>query len=344
MEYRQLGGSDLRVSVLCLGTMTFGEQNSEQQAHAQLDKAVARGVNFIDTAEMYPVPARAATQGSSESHIGSWLKHQCRDQLIIASKIAGPSRGFDWIRNGPRINREHLHAAIHGSLQRLQTDYLDLYQIHWPDRYVPVFGASSYDVAQERDSTPIIEQLQALAELVAAGKIRHIGLSNETPWGVAEFVRCAEQACLPKIISIQNAYHLMNRTFESALAETCRHTNVGLLAYSPLAFGHLSGKYIDNQEVKGRISLFPSFGQRYSKVNVPAASAEYARIAQAAGLKPAQMALAYARTRWFTSSVIIGATNLVQLEENLNSAALTLSAEVIGQIEQVHQRYPNPAP
>jgi len=344
MEYRQLGSSDLRVSALCLGTMTFGEQNSEAEAHAQLDMAVAHGVNFIDTAEMYPVPARAATQGRTESHIGSWLKQQRRDQLIVASKIAGPARNFDWIRNGPRINREHLHAAIHGSLLRLQTDYLDIYQIHWPDRYVPVFGASSYDVTQERDSTPILEQLQALAELVRAGKIRHIGLSNETPWGVAEFVRCAAQAGLPKIVSLQNAYHLMNRTFESGLAETCRHDKVGLLAYSPLAFGHLSGKYVKNQEVIGRISLFPGFGQRYSKVNVPAASAEYARIAHEAGLIPAQMALAYARTRWFTSSVIIGATSLAQLEENLDSAALTLSAAVIGQIEAVHQRYPNPAP
>lgn len=344
MEYRQLGGSDLRVSSLCLGTMTFGEQNSEQEAHAQLDRAVAHGVNFLDTAEMYPVPARAETQGRTESHIGSWLKHQPRDQLVIASKIAGPARNFDWIRNGPRINRAHLQAAIDGSLARLQTDYLDLYQIHWPDRYVPVFGASSYDVTQERDCTPIIEQLQALAEGVAAGKIRHIGLSNETPWGVGEFVRCAESWGLPKIVSIQNAYHLMNRSFESGLAEVCHHANVGLLAYSPLAFGHLTGKYLAAPQAAGRITLFPGFGQRYDKINVPAASAAYARIAREAGLSPAQMALAYARTRWFTGSVIIGATTLAQLQENLDSGELTLSAEVIGQIEAVHKLYPNPAP
>lgn len=344
MEYRQLGSSDLRVSTLCLGTMTYGEQNSEQDAHAQLDFAVAHGVNFIDTAEMYPVAPRAQTQGRTESYIGSWLRRQPRDQLIIASKIAGPARGFDWIRNGPRIDREQLNAAIDSSLLRLQTDYLDLYQIHWPDRYVPMFGATGYDVTREHDSTPIAEQLLALADLVKAGKIRHIGLSNETPWGVSEFMRCAEQSGLPKIVSIQNAYHLMNRTFESGLAEVCRHADVGLLAYSPLAFGHLTGKYLADPQARGRITLFPGFGQRYHKINVPAASAAYVKIAQQAGLIPAQMALAYARTRWFTGSVILGATTLAQLRENLDSHAVTLSAEVLEQIEAVHKLYPDPAP
>ena len=344
MEYRQLGSSDLNVSSLCLGTMTFGEQNSEADAHAQLDMATAYGVNFIDTAEMYPVAPRAETQGRTESYIGSWLKHQARDTLIVASKIAGPSRGFGWIRNGPHINQEHINAAINSSLKRLQTDYLDLYQIHWPDRYVPMFGASSYDVSQEHDSLPITEQLLALGELVKAGKVRHIGLSNETPWGVTEFVRCAEQAGLPKIVSVQNAYHLMNRTFEAGLAEVCRHADVGLLAYSPLAFGHLTGKYLTNPKAAGRVTLFPGFGQRYNKPNVPAASAEYVRIAREAGLIPAQMALAYARTRWFASSVILGATTLPQLQENLGSSELTLSAEVLERIEEVHKRYPNPAP
>ncbi|MCX7192253.1 MAG: NADP(H)-dependent aldo-keto reductase [Proteobacteria bacterium] len=344
MKYRKLSGSDLQVSALCLGTMTFGEQNSEQDAHAQLDLAVAHGVNFIDTAEMYPVAPRAETQGRTESYIGSWLKRQPRDQLIIASKIAGPSRGFSWIRNGPHINREHINAAIDASLKRLQTDYIDLYQIHWPDRYVPMFGATSYDAAQEHETTPVAEQLLALSELVKAGKIRHIGLSNETPWGVGEFVRCAEQLGLPKIVSIQNAYHLMNRTFESGLAEVCHHSDVGLLAYSPLAFGHLSGKYLADPKAHGRITLFPGFGQRYNKPNVPAASAAYVRIAQDAGISPAQMALAYARTRRFTASVILGATTLAQLTENLGSIDVTLSADVIGQIEAIHQRYPNPAP
>lgn len=344
MEYRQLGSSDLRVSALCLGTMTYGEQNSEQDAHEQLDLAVAHGVNFIDTAEMYPVAPREQTQGRTERYIGSWLKHQPRDRLIIASKIAGPARGFSWIRNGPRINREQLNAAIDSSLLRLQTDYLDLYQIHWPDRYVPMFGASSYEVAQERDSVPIAEQLLALAELVKAGKIRHIGLSNETPWGVSEFIRCAESLGLPRIVSIQNSYHLMNRTFECGLAETCHHAEVGLLAYSPLAFGHLTGKYLANPHAQGRITLFPGFGQRYQKINVPAASAAYVRIARQAGLSTAQMALAYARTRWFTGSVILGATTLAQLKENLDSHTVTLTAEVLEQIEAVHKQYPDPAP
>ncbi len=344
MEYRKLGSSDLMVSALSLGTMTFGEQNSEAEAHAQLDYAVSRGVNFIDTAEMYPVAPRAETAHRTETYIGSWLKRQQRDKLIVATKIAGPARGFAWIRNGPRINREHLNAAIDASLTRLQTDYIDLYQIHWPDRYVPMFGSVSYDVTEERNATPIAEQVQALAELVKAGKVRHIGLSNETPWGVAEFTRCAEQLGLPKIVSIQNSYHLMNRTFEGGLSEVCHHADVGLLAYSPLAFGYLTGKYLDNPQVQGRINLFTNFGQRYNKINVPAASAEYVRIAHDAGLSPAQMALAYARTRWFTASVILGATTLDQLQENLNSMELQLPADVLEQIEATHRRYPNPAP
>ncbi len=344
MEYRTLGSSDLKVSALALGTMTFGEQNTEAEAHTQLDYAVSRGVNFIDTAEMYPVPPRGETVHRTESYIGTWIKHQPRDQLILASKIAGPSRGFGWIRSGPRINREHITAAIEGSLRRLQTDYLDLYQIHWPDRYVPMFGATSYDVTQEHDSTPIAEQLQVLAELVKAGKVRHIGLSNETPWGVGEFVRSAEQMGLPKIVSVQNAYHLMNRTFESGLAEVCHHANIGLLAYSPLAFGWLTGKYLADPKTHGRITLFPGFGQRYNKPNVPSAAREYVTIAQQADLTSATLALAYARTRWFTSSVILGATSIDQLTENLDSAQVTLAPEVIEKIEAVHRLYPNPAP
>jgi len=344
MEYKILGNSDLRVSTLCLGTMTFGEQNTESDAHAQLDMAAAQGVNFIDAAEMYPVPSREATQGLTESYIGSWLKQQRREQFIVASKIAGASRGLAWIRGMPRINRTQLHAAIDGSLRRLQTDYLDLYQLHWPDRYVPMFGGTSYDASQEHDGEPIVNQLEALAELVKEGKIRHIGLSNETPWGVSEFTRLAKQLGLPYVASIQNAYSLMNRTFESGLAEVCRHENVALLAYSPLAFGHLSGKYLIDPQAPGRITLFNNFGQRYTKPNVPAATQEYVRIAQETGLSPVQMALAFARTRWFTSSVIIGATNLQQLQENLDSAGLILSADVLKQIETVHLRYPNPAP
>ena len=344
MEYRQLGSSDLMVSAMCLGTMTFGEQNSEADAHRQLDCAVARGVNFIDTAEMYPVPPRAETQGYTEAYVGSWLKRQQRDKLVVATKIAGPSRGFDWIRGGPRIQRRHLEEALADSLTRLHTDYVDLYQIHWPDRYVPMFGGVSYDRACEHEAAPIEEQLEALGALVKAGKVRHIGLSNETPWGVCQFVQAAEKHGLPRIVSIQNAYNLMNRHFEAGLAEVCRHTNVGLLAYSPLAFGCLSGKYHDNPQAEGRITRFPGFGQRYQKPNVPAATAEYVRIARAAGLEPAQMALAFARTRWFAASAIIGATSMAQLESDLDSAELVLSAEVLEQIDAVHLKYPNPAP
>ncbi len=344
MEYRQLGASDLKVSALCLGTMTFGEQNTEAEAHDQLDYAVSRGVNFIDTAEMYPVAPRAETVHRTETYIGNWLKRQQRDKLIVATKIAGPARGFGWIRNGPRVNREHLHAAIDASLRRLQTDYVDLYQIHWPDRYVPMFGSTSYDVTQERDSTPIAEQLSALSELVRAGKIRHIGLSNETPWGVSEFVRISERLALPKIVSIQNAYHLMNRTFESGLSEVCHHSQVGLLAYSPLAFGWLTGKYIADPAAPGRITLFPSFGQRYNKANVPAATKEYIRIAQETGLSPATLALVFARTRWFTCSVILGATHMAQLKENLDSAAVSLDQSTLEKIERIHRLFPNPAP
>ncbi len=344
MQYTQLGSSDLKVSPLCLGTMTFGEQNDEPEAHAQLDMAVAHGINFIDTAEMYPVAPSEKTQGRTESYIGSWLKKQQRDTVVIASKITGPSRGFTWIRQGPRIIRKHIQEAIDGSLKRLQTDYLDLYQIHWPDRYVPMFGSISYDKNNEHETESIYNQLDALAELVKSGKVRHLGISNETPWGVSEFKRCAKQFGLPHIATIQNAYHLLNRTFESGLAETCRHENVALLAYSPLAFGHLTGKYLDNAQAQGRITLFPSFGQRYNKINVAEATAAYVKIAREAGLSPAQMALAFVRTRWFTSSTIIGATNLKQLQENITSANIEVAPEVYAQIEAVHNHYPNPAP
>src|SRR5512135_2087288 len=317
MEYRRLGSSDLTVSALALGTMTFGEQNSEAEAHAQLDLAVSHGVNFIDTAEMYPVAPRAETVHRTESYLGSWLRHQPRDKLIVATKIAGPGRGFGWIRNGPRINREHINAAIDGSLRRLQTDYVDLYQIHWPDRYVPMFGATHYDAAQERETVPIEEQLAVLGKLVKAGKVRYVGVSNETPWGVCQFVQAAQRLGLPKIVSIQNAYHLMNRSFEAGLAEICRHTDVGLLAYSPLAFGCLSGKYLADPQAKGRVTLFPGFGQRYLKPNVPAARWKDVMVSKEAGLDPAYMVLAFGRSRWFTCSAIIGATIMSQLKRNL---------------------------
>ena len=343
MNYTRLGSSDLTVSEIALGTMTFGEQNSAADAAQQLDYAVSRGVNFIDVAEMYPVPPRAETQGLTETHVGLWLKKQSRDKLVIASKITGPSRGFGWIRGGPRITPKQIKTAINTSLQRLQTDYLDLYQIHWPDRNVPMFGQSAYDASAERDTTPIVEQLGAFADLIQAGKIRHVGLSNETPWGVSAFVRAADDAGLPRVASIQNAYNLLNRVFEFGLSETCHREHVSLLAYSPLAFGALTGKYLDDTG-SGRLTLFPGFGQRYSKPNVPEAVAAYAALAKQHKLHPATLALAFVRSRWFVTSTIIGATSMAQLQQNLDSVEVKLNDEVLEQIQAIHLRYPNPAP
>ena len=343
MKYRELGGSDLAVSEICLGTMTYGEQNSEEDARRQLDYAVSCGINFIDTAEMYPVPPRAETQGRTEAYVGGWLRRQARDKLVVATKVTGPSRGFGWVRGGPHITREQVEQAVDASLTRLQTDYIDLYQIHWPDRNVPTFGQSAYDPSFERETTPIVEQLAVFADLIKAGKIRHLGLSNETPWGVCQFVRHAEQAGLPRVVSIQNAYNLLNRVFEYGLAETCKRERIGLLAYSPLGFGMLSGKYLASG-ASGRITLFPGFGQRYAKPNVGDAVAAYTALAHKVGITPATLALAFVRSRWFVTGSIIGATTLEQLKENIDSAKVELSADVFKEIEAIHLRYTNPAP
>lgn len=345
MKYNTLGQSELQVSEICLGTMTWGEQNSEAEAHEQLDFAISRGVNFIDAAEMYPVPPRAETQGRTEAILGSWLKRQPRHKLIVATKITSPGRGFAWVRGGPRaIDRASVREAVDLSLERLQTDYIDLYQIHWPDRYVPSFGTWAYDPAQERPTLPIEAQLEALADVVRAGKVRYIGVSNETPWGVCEFVSVARARGLPRIASIQNAYNLLNRTFEMGLSEVHRRLDVPLLAYSALGFGHLTGKYLGGAQPAGaRLTRFPAFGQRYAKLNVPEASAAYAALARQAGLTPAGLALAFVRSRWFNASTIIGATSLEQLRENLDSIALTLDGDTLAAIEEVHNRYPNPA-
>jgi len=323
--------------------MTFGEQNSAEDASRQLDYAISRGINFIDTAEMYPVPPRAETQGRTEDHVGQWLRHQARDKLVLATKVTGPGRGFGWIRGGPRIVREHVTQAIDASLRRLQTDYVDLYQIHWPDRNVPVFGQGAYDPAAERETTPIAEQLAVFADLIKAGKVRHLGLSNETPWGVLQFVRAAEQAGLPRVVSVQNAFNLINRVFEYGLAETCHRERVGLLAYSPLGFGTLTGKYLQ-PGARGRITLFPGFGQRYSKPNVNDAAAAYCALAARVGLSPVTLALAFVRSRWFVTSTIIGATGMDQLRENIASVTADLGPDILKEIDAIHARYPNPAP
>lgn len=344
MRYTTLGKSDLEVSEICLGSMTWGQQNSESEAHAQLDYAVSRGVNFIDAAEMYPVPPRAETQGSTETILGSWLRGRPRDEVIVATKITGPGRGFGWVRGGQHaIGRASVAEAIDGSLARLGTDYVDLYQIHWPDRYVPAFGKSHYDPAGERPTVPIEEQLEAFADVIKAGKVRYLGLSNETPWGVMQFIRAADRLGLPRVVSIQNAYNLLNRTFEAGLSEVTRHEHVPLLAYSPLAFGHLTGKYLGGATPEGaRLTLFPAFGQRYQKPCVQPAVEAYARIATEAGLSLATLALAFVRTRWFCASTIIGATTMAQLAENLDSADVVLDESTLGAIESVQLLHPNP--
>jgi len=345
MRLHQLGNSELRVSEICLGTMTFGQQNTLEEAHEQLDFAVERGVNFIDAAEMYPVPARAETQGSTERHIGEWLARRARDKVIVATKIAGPGRPTQWVRGGSlAINRKNVRQAVTDSLRRLKTDYIDLYQIHWPDRYVPQFGATVYEPESERSSTPTAEQIEAIGELIKEGKIRYWGLSNETAWGVTDFVRTAKQLGQPQPITIQNAYNLVNRHYDAALAEAGRRENVDLIPYSPLAFGLLSGKYVDGIPANTRISLFDNFGARYRKPNVDEAVAAYVKIAKKHGITPAHLALAFVRSRWFVKSTIIGATRISQLEENLSSLEVELSAEVLAELDAVHARYPSPAP
>ena len=350
METRRLGGhaptqAALDVSTVCLGTMTWGTQNSEADAHSQLDFAVERGINFIDTAEMYSVPPGADSYGKTEAYIGSWLARQPRDRVVLATKIAGGGRGMKWIRGGALDYSEaSLRRALEDSLRRLRTDYVDLYQLHWPDRNVPMFGETAFDPAQERESTAIAETLAELDRLVQEGKIRAIGLSNETPWGLMRFLQCADALGLARVVSVQNAYSLLNRQWEAGMAEIAFREEVTLLPYSVLGFGHLSGKYVDDPQAPGRITRFQGFGQRYSKPNVEPAVAEYVALARRHGLKPAQMAQAFVASRWFVGSTIVGATNLEQLAENLAACEMQLPDEVLAGIEAIHLRYPNPAP
>lgn len=344
MEMRQLGRSDLRVSKICLGTMTWGEQNTEQQAHEQMDLALAQGVNFFDAAEMYPVPPKPETQGLTEQYIGSWFAHRGqRDKVVLATKVA--STGMDAIRPNANLRAEQIVAAVNSSLKRLQTDYIDLYQLHWPSRSTNYFGQLGYSYPQTSDQdVPIEETLKACDELIRAGKIRHLGLSNETPWGVAQFLKLAESEGLARVVSIQNPYNLLNRTFEVGLAEFAHRESVGLLAYSPLGMGVLSGKYRHGATPEGaRLSIFTRF-QRYSTELATTTTEQYLQIADQFGLKPAQMALAFVNDRPFVTSNIIGATTLSQLQENIDSANLQLTDEVLNAIEQVHRAQPNPCP
>ena len=347
MQKILLGSSDLNVSKICLGSMTFGEQNSEADAHSQLDYALERGINFIDTAEMYPVMPRAATQGATERHIGSWLKKSGRrDQVVLASKVAGPNPNMHWIRGGKNnLDAANLRAAVEASLTRLQTERIDLYQLHWPSRNVPIFGARGYNPQAERPSVAIEDTLAALGQLIDEGKIGHIGVSNESPWGVCEFIKQSELKGLPRIATIQNLYNLTARHYETSLLdETCHRANVGLLAYSPLAFGQLTAKYLDNPKAHGRLTLFPpTWSPRYLRPAVLEAAAQYAALARAHGLTPTQLALAWCYTRWCVASTIIGATTLAQLKENIDAYAVTLPPELLAQIDAIHARLPDPA-
>ncbi|USX28178.1 aldo/keto reductase [Oxalobacteraceae bacterium OTU3CINTB1] len=346
MQKVQLGSSDLKVTKICLGTMTFGEQNTEADAHSQLDYAVERGINFIDTAEMYPVMPRAETQGATERFIGSWLKKSgMRDKVVLATKAAGPNPNIHWVRDGKlNFDAANLRAAVDTSLQRLQTEHIDLYQLHWPSRNVPIFGASVFNPQLERECVAVEETLAALAELIKEGKIGAIGVSNESCWGVSEFIKQSEMKGLPRIASIQNLYNLTARHYETSfLDETCFRENVGLLAYSPLAFGQLTGKYHDDPNAHGRLTIFPpTWSPRYLRPTVLAAVAQYTELARDNGLTPTQLALAWCYGRWNVASTIIGATSLAQLKENIDAYDVTLTPEIIAQIDAIHASLPNP--
>ena len=346
IEKRPLGKTGIDVTSICLGTMTWGEQNNEAEAHEQLSYACdERGINFIDTAELYPVPPKADTQGTTEQYIGSWLNERGRrDDLVIATKACGPGEWINYFRGGPRHTKAHLDEAINASLDRLQTDYVDLYQLHWPDRSTNFFGRLGYNHVDGTDETPIDDVLAALESLVANGKVRAIGLSNETPWGVMTFLEIARREGLPVVASIQNPYSLLNRTFEIGLAEVSHRESVGPLAYSPLAFGVLSGKYLGGNRPEGaRLTIFDRFS-RYSNLEATHATEAYAALAAKHGLSLTEMALAFVTSRPFVTSNIIGATSINQLKENIDTHDLRLSDEVLDGIEVIHVSQPNPSP
>ena len=346
MDYRELGRTGVKISRLCLGTMTFGEQNTEADGHAQMDYAVEHGINIFDAAEIYPIPPKPETQGRTEAVIGTWLAtRNNRDKVLIATKVAGRTK-MDWLRKDRSKGRQspaQIMEAVEASLTRLQTDYIDLYQLHWPDRPMRIFEGHDY-LHLEGDTHPIHEILEVLGKLVAAGKIRFAGLSNETPWGVMSFLQASEQHGLPRIVSIQNAYNLVNRSFETGLSEIFHREQVSLLAYSPLGQGYLSGKYEGGALPQGsRKTLFDRLG-RYEKGNGPRAISAYVALARKHGLDPAQMAIAFAVSRPFATTAIIGATTMGQLKTDMAAAEIVLSAAVLEDIEQIHLDYPNPCP
>jgi len=347
-----LGNSPLQVTPICLGTMTFGEQVDTALAHRILDRSLERGVNFIDTAEMYAVPAKAETCGATETIIGQWLASRpgARQQVVLATKVAGPSRGMPWIRGEQSgLTRAEIIAACEGSLRRLKTDVIDLYQIHWPARNAPIFGQMGFDPTKNKPCAPMLEQLEALAQLVKDGKVRAVGLSNETPYGVHEFVRLAEQHGLPRVATVQNPYCLVNRSLENGLDETLHHLGVSLLAYSPLAFGLLTGKYDATgihspQAPQGRMAIYDSMKQqRWGRDDALAAAKRYNTLAREHGLSPTQLALAFCYTKWQVASTIIGVTSLAQLDECLDAWGTTLSPELLASIDQIRWEMRDPA-
>lgn len=347
MQYNLLPNTEINVSKICLGTMTWGQQNTEAQGHEQLDYAVnERSINFIDTAEMYSVPAKAETQGSTEKIIGTWLhKRQKRDDIILASKVAGPSAGLPHIGTGPKFNKENMTKALNASLTRLQTDYIDLYQLHWPERPTNYFGALGYTHTSDDAVTDFKETLSVLNDFIQQGKIRYIGVSNETPWGLMQYLNAAKEYNLPKISTIQNPYNLVNRTYEIGLAEFGIRENVGLLAYSPLAGGLLTEKYLLGQRPDGaRFTLWPNYFNRYAHPNTMLAVEKYATLAKDNNLSLAQLSLAYINSQRFLTANIIGATTMQQLKENIDSIDVVLSEDVIKEIQKIHLDFPNPAP
>ncbi len=345
MEFRPLGDTGIEVSAICLGTMTFGEQNTEAEAHRQLDCAVDFGVNFIDTAEMYAIPSCARTQGLTEQYIGTWLASSRvpRDRVVVSTKVAGPSESMDYLRGGPRLDATHITQAIDDSLRRLQTDYIDLYQVHWPERNTNYFGELGYRFEDDEDAIPIEDTYGALCRLVESGKARAIGISNETPWGMAEYLRLSRDGSGPRIASIQNPYNLLNRTFEVGLAEMAIRERCGLLAYSPLGFGVLTGKYQQERPRGSRLQRWNYF-TRYTNPQAKAATAKYLALSRQYDLTPAQMALSFIQQQPFVTSAIIGATTIEQLEENLDSANLELPRPLLREIDAIHEAQPNPAP
>jgi aryl-alcohol dehydrogenase-like predicted oxidoreductase len=342
-----LGRSSLRVTPICLGTMTFGEQVDEPAAHALLDHALARGINFIDTAEMYSVPVRRETYGATERIIGNWLAARpgVRNKVVLATKVAGPSRASDWIRNGSaNVTPAEITEACNDSLKRLRTDVIDLYQLHWPNRNAPSFGAVYFDPSKDKEFSSVREQLEAFAGLVRAGKVRHIGLSNETPWGLTEFVRLADELRLPRVVTVQNPYTLVNRTVDNGLDEVMYRQGVSLLAYSPLGFGTLTGKYDAGLAGEGRLALFePLRKQRWGRAETFAAARLYNELAVANGLTPTRLALAFCYTNWRVASTIIGVTTRAQLDENIDAWGTLLSPELLAKIDAIRWTHRDPA-